>query len=425
MKKQVVLALALMISAFSFAQKKELKAVEKAIKSSNFADAKAAISTAESLMSAMDDKTKAKFYFLKGQAFYANGAGSNSDLDTVLESFKMLSELEGKSEKSTYSSQASQLKAEMANALVQKGTTAYGNQNYDLAGSSFEKAYRVSTADTVYLYNAATSAVSGKDFNSALRIYDELSDLGYTGISKQYMATEIATGEEQAFPSETMRDLSVRSKTHNNPRTVNTESKVGEIAKNIALIYINQGENEKAIAAIEKAKKSNPNDLNLILSEASVYYKMKNMEKYRQLVSKALELDPNNVDLVFNLGVSASEEGDMETAEKYYKKAIEMDPNYSNAYMNLAVLVLDREQGIIEEMNKLGTSAADNKKYDELKIVRENLYKEAVPYLSKVLELNPKDIESARTLMNIYSALADDANFKAMKAKVEALQNEN
>ena len=239
MKKQVVLALALMISAFSFAQKKELKAVEKAIKISNFADAKAAISTAESLMSAMDDKTKAKFYFLKGQAFYANGVGSNSDLDIVLESFKMLSELEGKSGKSTYSSQASQLKAEMANALVQKGTTAYGNQNYDLAGSSFEKAYRVSTADTVYLYNAATSAVSGKDFDSALRIYGELSDLGYTGISKQYMATEIATGEEQAFPSETMRDLSVRSKQHNNPRTVNTESKVGEIAKNIALIYIN------------------------------------------------------------------------------------------------------------------------------------------------------------------------------------------
>ena len=152
---------------------------------------------------------------------------------------------------------------------------------------------------------------------------------------------------------------------------------------------------------------------------------MKKMDKYRQLVSKALELDPNNVDLVCNLGGSASEDGDMETAEKYYKKAIEMDPNYSNAYMNLAVLVLDREQGIIEEMNKLGTSAADNKKYDELKIVRENLYKEAVPYLSKVLELNPKDIESARTLMNIYSALADDANFKAMKAKVEALQNEN
>lgn len=239
------------------------------------------------------------------------------------------------------------------------------------------------------------------------------------------MATEMATGEDQAFPSKTMRDLAVKQKTHSNPRTVDSDSKVGEIAKNIALIYINKGDNEKAIAAIEKAKESNPNDLNLILSEASVYYSMGKSDKYRELISKARELDPNNVDLVFNLGVSASEQNDFESAEKYYKEAISIDPNYSNAYMNLAVLVLDKEQALIEEMNKLGTSAADNKKYDELKVERENLYKQAVPYLSKVLELNPKDLQAAKTLMNIYSALADDANFKAIKAKVEAMENEN
>lgn len=423
MKKQVVLALAFMLSAFSFAQKKEIKEAEKAIKSNNFANAKTAISTAESLISAMDDKTKVKFYFLKGQAFYANGAGSNSDIDTALESFKTLSEVEAKTGKNTFSNQANGIKAQMGNALVQKGTTAYGDKNYALAGTSFEKAYRVSPTDTIFLYNAATSAVSGKDFDTALRIYDELSEMGYTGISKQFMATEVATGEDQAFPSETMRDLSVRSKTHVNPKTVNTESKVGEIAKNIALIYINKNENEKAIAAIDKAKKSNPDDLNLILSEASVYYKMGDMDKYSTLIAKALELDPDNVDLVFNLGVSASEEDNIEEAKKYYLKAIEMDPKYSNAYMNLAVLVLDQEAGVIDEMNKLGTSAADNKKYDELKIVRENLYKEAAPHLKKVLELNPTDIEAAKTLMNIYSALGDDVNFKAMKAKVESMQN--
>jgi tetratricopeptide (TPR) repeat protein len=150
---------------------------------------------------------------------------------------------------------------------------------------------------------------------------------------------------------------------------------------------------------------------------------MGDKDKYSKLISKAIELDPDNVDLVFNLGVSSSEEGDMVSAEKYYKQAISMDSSYSNAYMNLAVLVLDKEESIIEEMNKLGTSAADNKKYDELKVTRENLYKEAVPYLAKVLELNPADVEAAKTLMNIYSALGDDVNFKAMKAKVDSMQN--
>lgn len=63
MKKQIIVALALTFSVFSFAQKKEVKAAEKAIKSNNFANAKTAISAAEKLISAMDDKTKAKFYF--------------------------------------------------------------------------------------------------------------------------------------------------------------------------------------------------------------------------------------------------------------------------------------------------------------------------------------------------------------------------
>ena len=36
------------------------------------------LSSAEGLIGSADDKTKAKFYLLKGQALYANGAGSGT-----------------------------------------------------------------------------------------------------------------------------------------------------------------------------------------------------------------------------------------------------------------------------------------------------------------------------------------------------------
>ena len=75
-------------------------------------------------------------------------------------------------------------------------------------------------------------------------------------------------------------------------------------------------------------------------------------------------------------------------------------------------------------MNALGTSAADNKKYDEYKLQRLEVYKEAIPYLEKANELKP-NIYSARTLMNIYSAIDDMPKFKEMKAKVEALEDQN
>ena len=42
-------------------------------------------------------------------------------------------------------------------------------------------------------------------------------------------------------------------------------------------------------------------------------------------------------------------------------------------------------------MNSLGTSAADNKKYDELQEKRNAIYKDAVPYLEKLLKLKPKN----------------------------------
>ena len=94
MKKYAILGLALMIGSLAIAQKKELKEVEKAVKSNNFADAKSALVSAQAMMSAMDEKSKAKFYFLKGQALYANGAGSEADINEALTSFNTLTDLE-------------------------------------------------------------------------------------------------------------------------------------------------------------------------------------------------------------------------------------------------------------------------------------------------------------------------------------------
>ena len=73
-------------------------------------------------------------------------------------------------------------------------------------------------------------------------------------------------------------------------------------------------------------------------------------------------------------------------------------------------------------MNKLGTSSADDKKYNELKESRTQLYKDAIPYLETAFKNEPKNLSAARTLMNIYSQIDDQPNFKLMQAKVDALE---
>jgi tetratricopeptide (TPR) repeat protein len=141
-------------------------------------------------------------------------------------------------------------------------------------------------------------------------------------------------------------------------------------------------------------------------------------------MEEATTKDPSNAELQYNLGVIAAEGGDDESAMKYYKKAIELNPDYADAHNNIAVLILDQDQEIIEKMNALGTSAADNKKYDEYKLKRLDIYKEALPHLETAFELKP-NVYVAKTLMNIYSAIDNTPKFKEMKAKVEELEAEN
>ncbi|NNK82137.1 MAG: tetratricopeptide repeat protein [Flavobacteriaceae bacterium] len=423
MKKYVVLLIAVTISAFSFAQKTELKGAEKALKSNNFASAKTFIKSAEAMKASMDVKNLAKFYYLKGKAYYANGTGSDQDVQIALDNFKSLKETEKKSGKKVYTSQVKEIETNMINSFIEKAQKALAAKNYESSYLNFERVYRLSSTDTAFLYNAAVLATQNKSYDKALSFYNELKSIGYTGVETEYFATNVSTAKKESFPSKLLRDASVRTKTHNNPVDEKSKSKIGEMAKNIAVIYIEKGENEKAIEAIEKAKAEDPENFDLLVAESNVRYKLGHIEKYKELVSHALELQPDNIDLHFNLGVIASEAKEYEEAKKHYENAIKLDPTYVNAQMNMGALILDQEQYIIDEMNKLGSSAADDKRYEELKIERKQLYLDAIPYLETALDLDVTNIAAARTLMNIYSALDDTDNFQKMKAKVEAIEN--
>ncbi|TBN06777.1 tetratricopeptide repeat protein [Hyunsoonleella flava] len=413
MKKQLIIALAISISTFSFAQKKELKAVEKAIKANNFAEAKSALAVVEPMLGALDDKLMAKYNYLKGVALYANGAGTNADMAKAMEFLNKA--------KDDYKTEVTELEASMLNKTLEKGNKAYETKKYDVASEYFEQAYNLRSQDTTYLYYAAATAVNVPDYDRALQLYQKLKDLNYTGIQKQYYAVNVETNQKETFNDKNMRDLSVKSKTHKDPSQGTSDSKRGEIVKNVALIYISKGDNEKAIQAIKDAKAEAPNDINLILSEANIYYKMGDTEKFKELMETATTLDPDNPELQYNLGVISADSDQPDEALEYYKKTIELDPNYLNAYINSAAVVLGREKDLIEEMNGLGTSAADDKRYEELREERQNLYRKAIPYLSKALEINPKSESAAKTLMNIYSVLGETDKYKAMKAKVESM----
>lgn len=414
MNKQIIIALALSLSAFSFAQKKELKTAEKAIKNENFDEAINTLKAVEPMLSSIEDEYKEKYYYLHSVALFANGKGEYDDVTAAMDEIELV--------ENSYQKEVSDLKNQMTGDFLKKANSSYEKKEYKPASLFFERAYGLNKKDTVYLYYAAATAVSVPEYDRALNLYSELKTLGYTGIEEQYIATGKDTGEIEVFSSKELRDISVKTGTHLKPATRKTESKKGEIVKNVALIYISNGDNEKAIEAMKDARADNPDDVNLVLSEANVHFKMGNMEEFSRLLKKATEMDPTNPELQYNLGVIAAEADHPEEAKAHYEKAIELDPEYINAYINLSALILAGEQPLIEEMNGLGNSSADNKRYDELRGQRQQLYKDAIPYLTKALEIAPKNINAAKTLMNIYSILGETDKYKEMKEKVESIE---
>ena len=72
----------------------------------------------------------------------------------------------------------------------------------------------------------------------------------------------------------------------------------------------------------------------------------------------------------------------------------------------------------MEEMNNLGMSKADNKRYDELMEERKQLYRDNLPILLTAIEKNPENEDLIRTAMNIYSSLGEKEKMEEMKAKL-------
>jgi tetratricopeptide (TPR) repeat protein len=151
-----------------------------------------------------------------------------------------------------------------------------------------------------YLYFSASSAVNSKLYDTALEYYLKLKNMGYTGVVSEYFVTPVETNVEEKV-TQTEYNLFKSSKDYTNQRIGETESRLPEIVKNIALIYVQKGEVDLAISAIKEAREINPDDVNLLLSEADLYIKLGDRAKFKELMQLAVEKDPNNAILYYNL----------------------------------------------------------------------------------------------------------------------------
>jgi len=412
----------ILISSISYGQKKELKQAQKLIDQEFYSEALNVLNTNKDFILSSDKKYHAQYYFLNGWALK-----ENSDYLASVNSLKKSMEIERSLRQKKYIENANILMQQAEADLVNSAVEDNKNGNFKSASVKLYDAYLMNPEkdDNInYLYFSASSAVNSKDYDTALEYYAKLKEMDYTGVVSEYFVTPVETNIEEKV-SETEYNLFKNSKDYTNQRVGKTESRLPEIVKNIALIYVQKGEVDLAISAIKEARAINPDDVNLLLSEADLYIKLGDREKFKELMKLAVQKDPDNAILYYNLGVINGEQGEFNEAKKFYLKSLELDPSYTATYLNLVGLILEGEGPIVEEMNKLVTSrkASDLDKYDQLEEKRVGLYKECLPYLEKLIEIDPDNIEAIKTAKNIYYTIDDIDNFKLMNAKLKELEN--
>lgn len=425
MKKQILILSAFLISMTVFGQKNELKSAEKAIAANDFTTALAQVNQAEGLLSEDDQKSTAKFHYLKAMALYQNGS-SNANGVEVSKAFNDVIEYEKKTGKKKYSGEITELTQTLIQSTAAKASEAYKNATVTNEDADFAKAaeqfhlvYLLSPRDTLYLDNSALIYNKAKDYETSIKLYNELLDINYTGIAKEFIATSVADGQDISYPDKKAMDLQVKLKLAENPRVEVKESRRNIIFKYLADNYIALENNDKALEVLAAGRKEFPESYELLIAEANVHYKKGDKDMFKQLLEQAISMKPTDANLYYNVGVMNMEQGNTDEAIKNFEKAIELNPEFAEAYQNIGTAIIDKTKPIVEEMNK---SLSDFDKYDRLLAQQKEIYKEALPFYEKAYELNSSNVGVIQTLLGLYENLEMTVKLEELKVVYEQVK---
>lgn len=455
--KKIVLAIAILGMNFAFAQKKEIQNAVKAIESNNLPTTNAEIAKAEGILGTnlhlLEPSVLEQYYYAKGLSLIKAGKTAEgasylakiSDMKTIYSGKdaqkkkvyfvgKIAADKSGISglKAENYSPKTTVKVVEIVNPLLKtagdKAYKAYQAKDYNKAAEKYLETYNLLKAigndNQLYLYYAALNYNLGGKRTEAVNIYTELIDNGYTGVTTQYLATNIKTGEVQSFDKNSYEFIQKSgSKEYKDLKTEQTPSVELELYESTAGLLIELERYEEALALIEKGVKKFPKSTRLSQLQGTAFYKSGKTEAFIGNLKKQLATNPNDKESWYNLGYLQSQnDATLVEAENSFKKALEVDPNYILALQGLAysIYLKDDDKAVeqIRELQKAKKISEMNKVMD----ARKERFRKALPYLEKWYALEPNSIEAVSTLKGVYLTLDREDKYNEFKKKEDSLK---
>ena len=194
----------------------------------------------------------------------------------------------------------------------------------------------------------------------------------------------------------------------------------------ISNLYRENGREAEALETLAEARGLYPREQSLIIEELNIYLTNEEFDKAKENLALAAEQDPTNEILWFSLGSVLDNLGNADEAIEAYNKALEVKADYFDANYNLGALYFNQAvQGInaANDMWKPRMTKAESDAQKQLEDDAKALFETAKPYLEAAHATDADDLETMRSLRDIYARTGDDDKMLELTAKIKAASN--
>ena len=265
------------------------------------------------------------------------------------------------------------------------GIGRYNSGDFAGAGTFFDLSAEIASAfdatDTMAIYNAALCYEKAGDVDMAVARYRACADI-------QYQVPNVFL-----FISNLLRD---------------------------------NGREEEALNTLAEARGLYPREQSLIIEELNIYLTNEEFDKAKENLTLAAEQDPTNEVLWFSLGSVLDNLGNADEAIEAYKKALAVKADYFDANYNLGALYFNQAvQGTnaANDMWKPRMTKTESAEQKRLEDEAKALFETAKPYLEAAHAVDAEDLETMRSLKDIYARTGEDEKMLDLMDKIKAASN--
>lgn len=225
----------------------------------------------------------------------------------------------------------------------------------------------------------------------------------------------------------------------NNPIT-----QTASVYESLIKAYNEEKKSAEAFATIQEARKQFPNDVILRNVELNYYIASGKQEELVKKLEEAATKEPDNADIQYNLattylGMATPKDGKkpanaaelITKSESAFQNALKLVPDNAVFNYNFGAYYFNQGTDYNDQMNAItGTSAADQKKYDELKAKRDGFFVKSLPYFEKsysLLSVNESSLkgEDKTTYKNTLMALNRIYNMQSKLDKAAEMKKKS